>query len=201
MTIDPKLSVGAGTYTGTDPLLTINANTGDAGLRFQVNNTSANAWDFIVDNSDSDKFEIRYGGTESISFRQGAGSTVLHLSPGNITAATAPSANTIYPNTIIKGWALLDCGAAGAVTVLDGVNVDSASYSTVDMTVELHTAMASSTYAVMVTNHTIGVTNATFSTAITDEDTFVIRKADNGTGASTNYTSSDVISIMILGEQ
>jgi hypothetical protein len=58
--------LGDGTKTTTDPLLTLNADTGDAGIRLQVNDTSANAWDIYNDNSDGDRLKFDYNGVTQV---------------------------------------------------------------------------------------------------------------------------------------
>lgn len=47
----------------TNETITVNANSGDATLRLQVNNTSANAWDILNDNSASDQLRYNYNGS------------------------------------------------------------------------------------------------------------------------------------------
>jgi hypothetical protein len=154
LSVSPTETTVVGSNTGTTGLTVNQKSTGDARLRLQVNDTSANAWDFVVDNSDSDKLQVEYGGTELISFRQGAGSTVLHLSPGNITAATAPSANTIYPRSIVKAWGTILGDGTTSPTIEDGFNVDTVSATNAadsTCTINFHTAMADTDYAVMLT--------------------------------------------------
>jgi hypothetical protein len=66
----------------------------------------------------------------------------------NLAIAAAPNTNTLYPNNMIKAAGLLTLGAAGAVTVTNGFNIASASYSGSTLTVTFHTNMASADYAV-----------------------------------------------------
>jgi hypothetical protein len=77
--------LGDGTKTTTDPLLTLNANTGDAGIRLQVNNTSANAWDIYNDNSDGDKLKFAYNGTTRFQFDE-----------NNDALLTSADGNTVF---------------------------------------------------------------------------------------------------------
>ena len=75
--------LGDGTKTTTDPLLTLNADTGDAGIRLQVNDTSANAWDIYNDNSDSDRLKFDYNGVTKVVFNQGSDSDVNIFGSGS----------------------------------------------------------------------------------------------------------------------
>ena len=81
------INVGDGTGTATDASavgLTINSDTGDARMTMQVGNSSSTSWQFLVDNSDSDHFELSYNGGDVFDVRingnsqiQGTGANLL----------------------------------------------------------------------------------------------------------------------------
>jgi len=58
---------------GTNPTetLTVNADTGDAEIILQVNNSAANAWKFFNDNSDSDRLKVAFNGVTEMELRPG----------------------------------------------------------------------------------------------------------------------------------
>lgn len=230
--------VGDGTYTGTAPLLTVNANTGDAGIRLQVNNTSTNAWDIYNDNSDSDQLKFDFNGTTyvrtgttgglvvqasnasevaitayqistgdaAIKLRvnntpnnewtilndnsdsdklklQYAGSTShnfhtntadpLEFVAENISTATAPIANGLYPHSMVKAWGRIDGDGTTAPDLDDGFNVSSISASGEECTVTFRTNMANANYSVIVTGHYLSgkATASAYYAAIVSQST------------------------------
>src|SRR6267142_2322135 len=66
--------------------------------------------------------------------------------PQTFTAAQTFTGGCIAPSTA-KAWALLQCGAAGAVSILGGLNIASASYAASLLTVNFTAAIGSTTYA------------------------------------------------------
>lgn len=74
--------------------------------------------------------------------------TRLHLSE-SLAVASAPTLTRLYTNNIPKAFGVLTLGAAGAVTVTDGYNIASASYSSAVLTVNFHTNMTNATYMVL----------------------------------------------------
>ena len=176
---------------------------------------TSNQWKALyLDNGVTDGGSLYFNGGTTAYFKSNAAGTIatlggfteldmttFKLKDSNLSKASAPSANTMHLNSMVKACATLTCGGAGAVTVTDGFNVASASYSGNDITVTLHTAMADANYMIIVSNRTISVTNAIFSSGSATTTTFVIRKATPTTGSGTAVTSSDVVSILILGNQ
>lgn len=202
--------LGDGTKTTTTPLLTLNANTGDAGIRLQVNNTSANAWDIYNDNSDSDTLKFDYNGTTSLKLvgddltlesatspdlvinNTSTGDAALYLRvnnatanqwkvyndnsdgdlikfeyngvekvrfdtvgteriwlyPSNISTATAPQTNALYPHSMVKAYAYFTGDATTTPTINDAFNVDTITCNSTDITVTFRTAMADANYAI-----------------------------------------------------
>jgi hypothetical protein len=206
-------TLGDGTKTTTDPLLTLNADTGDAGIRLQVNDTSANAWDIYNDNSDSDSLKldyngstklslgatngdltltststepeliinntstgdasiklrvnddtanewkifndnsnddaltVSYGGANKFAFDDG-GSDVISFVASNISTATAPATNGLYPHSMIKAWASFDLDGTTSPTIQDSFNVSSIVASSSVVTVTFRTNMANDDYSV-----------------------------------------------------
>lgn len=102
------VSIGDGTGTSdisTARMLLLNTNTGDPSIRLQCNNTSANAWDISVDNSDSDNLEIAYNGSNQMVLTSSGGLTLS----GNSTASAI--AWEAYTGTT--------CGTAPCTTTVD----------------------------------------------------------------------------------
>lgn len=51
---------------GTASYIIVEADSGDAGINFVLNNDAANTWALFADNDDSDNLEFHYGGTEML---------------------------------------------------------------------------------------------------------------------------------------
>lgn len=101
--------LGGGTSTAdisTFRSLLINSNTGDSNIRLQVNNTSSNAWDINVDNSDGDAMELGYNGSPVVQMTTTGG-----IASGGQSKTHAIAWET-YPNVTLPA-------SGGTCTVVD----------------------------------------------------------------------------------
>lgn len=201
-----SLTIGDGTDTATDPTLTINANTGDAAIRLQVDNDSAKAWDIRNDNSASDYLYLQFNGSTRArlsttgTLQLSDGTNTLTVSPTPIAGST-PAADTVYPECFVRGWAHLNFGASPTVTVEDELNVTSASYSTNTVTITIDRDMPNTTYAAFfdgdtLTGGTVGdvmIQTATMATA-----TLQGQKLDSGGYIS--FNTNDMAHCVWFGE-
>lgn len=177
-TVDAALSIGANTKNFKDLYLD-NGATDSGAIYFNAGTTS-----FLKGTAD---------GTSRLTL---AGFGGFEMTAANLAKTTAPQADTLYPNSMIKAWAVLTCGGAGAVTVTEGFNVNTASYSTTDMTINFHTALGSTAY---ISNGTVldsgggaAVEQAYGSTK--NVGSVVMRR-------STNWASGDVLEVLVVGVQ
>lgn len=175
---------------------------------------SSNQWQGLyLNNGATDGGAIYFDGGTTSYFKSNATGTIgtfggfteldmtsLKIKDSSLSKSSAPSANTMHLNSIVKAWAKLTAGAAGSVTVTDGFNINTASYSGADMTVNLHTAMANTNYAIFITNNDIGYTNRQYIAAPVSSSQFTIRCTD-ASGTGTSITSGEDIAILILGVQ
>jgi len=122
----------------------------------------------------------------------------IELTGSNLATASVPTADTIYPNSMCKGWAFLTCGAAGAVTINQGFNIASASYSGLSLTVTLHTALAN-TEAAIVGNISTGT--AIFVADEMSGTSTVILKQWDFAGLVQNWGTGDKVQFVIFGMQ
>jgi len=129
---------------------------------------------------------------------------VVTLSGSNLSKASAPTADTLYPNSMIKAWALLTIGAAGAVTVTEGFNVSTASYSSALLTVNFHTNLASANY-VVVGNYNYTTANPKGPwfcprTLAVSNFTCEVRSSSAGTSGD-SFADGMILHVMVLGTQ
>lgn len=119
-------------------------------------------------------------------------------------SAASDAATKAYVDTgLIKAWALLTCGAAGAVTVTAGNNVASASWNLHDMTVTWTTAFTSGTSYVMVSDN---ATNGAPAQFVPHCPAGGSRSGASGhiisadfAGASRTWVSGDTVQVMAIG--
>lgn len=127
-----------------------------------------------------------------------AASTVA-LTGAAIAKTSAPTLNRLYPNSIIKAWAMLTLGAAGAVTVTEGYNVNTASYAVGAITVNFHTALTSANYAPVVSFWRTGSGNGAHAAP----NTLLVGsfKIDliRDTGGLGNWASGDIVYFIVCG--
>lgn len=121
----------------------------------------------------------------------------------NLASNSAPTADTMYPNSQCKAWAILTLGAAGAVTVTNGFNIDTASYSSNTITVNFHTNMANANYVAMIQPVLIQDSNGDFpvidTPAVSTFDVILYDGTDQSLARP--WTSGDVVHILVFGEQ
>ena len=125
---------------------------------------------------------------------------LLGSNPSSSTGFT----NTLTPSNICKAWALLTCGAGGTVTVTNGFNVASASWSTNQLTVTFGTGMGSTSYDVNPSLETpyLGVASVKIvSTSSRATGSCVIQLTLGSTGASQNWANGDVLSVTVYATQ
>jgi hypothetical protein len=130
-------------------------------------------------------------------------SGTVSLTGSNLAVGSAPTANKMYPNSMIKAWAYLDVGTAGAVTVSSGFNIASASYSANVLTVLFHTAMTSSKYACSFVYKYIGGATTSvpqLESGTTSTTQFLVKKFDLA-GAASNFSNADAIMVIVCGLQ
>lgn len=135
----------------TDSHLRLDANSGDAKITLRVDNTDATSWDILCDNSDNDALVQNFNSAEQSRLSQDGN---LRVS-GNVQVAldsggTAPIANSIYEDNIIKAWGTVSGGSSPSK--VDGFNFSSVSNSTITHTITLQLAMGDSNYGVVVTS-------------------------------------------------
>jgi len=187
--------LGTGVSTTTTPDMTINANTGDATIRLQVNNAAANAWDIRNDNSDADAYCLEYNAIQRYNFKA-TGLTAIKFDSTNISSSSTPVSNTIYPNTLIKAWA----NTTSAGVILDANNLTCSSGSTGQYTYTFKVPMASTNYAVIVTvedtatGYIASVATTTFSGKTVNS--FLVNVVTNS-NAFVNARHS----VMVIGQQ
>lgn len=82
------------------------------------------------------------------------------LTGADIAKTSAPTIKRIYPNSLVKAWGVLTTGAAGAVTVTEAYNMNTATYSGNILTINFHSVLSSANYAVSVQGEAVdSVTN------------------------------------------
>ncbi len=200
------LTIGDGTGTGTTPDLTVNKDSGDATIRLQVNNDSANAWDLSVDNDSSDRLRHRYNGTTRMDIETDGrtnisdGTDTISIIPTNIASSTAPQHNGIYANSIIKAWASFNVGGSGTVTVADGFNISSASYSGNILTVNFATSLTNTSYAVSIMASGGGGFTHDEEVYINFRNTGNVQLGLRDSGGSENWSNGDNFTFIVVGD-
>lgn len=128
---------------------------------------------------------------------------IVTLERSNLAATSAPAVNTLYPTNLIKAWATLTASGAGTVTVTAGFNVDTASYSVEEMTVNFHTNLSDANYAVFISciadspDNSVSVGGYPHDKAV-GSFIFDAYKRD---GSSNSIASGNVFHILVIGNQ
>jgi hypothetical protein len=116
--------------------------------------------------------------------------------------SSAPAANTLYAANILKGWAHLDAGATGAVTVTNDHNIASASWTLSTLTVDFDTAMGNSTYVVVpnISNNASGDGDAFPAAEAFASTTFDLILYQNDGGGVEIWASGDDVELVVVGD-
>jgi len=124
--------------------------------------------------------------------------------PGNIThsgsdpASTTAFSDTTTPMNVVKAWARLNVGNAGAVTVAAGFNVASASYTTSTISIVWAQVFGNANYC-LISSSGGGSTFVTDCPALAiTASTGVVSKRDYA-GTLANWANNDVCYVMALG--
>jgi hypothetical protein len=208
MTFGETTAFNIGDGTDANVTATINADSGDAALVLQVNNAAANAWKIFNDNT-NDVLECAYNGntlfqvdsTNGIATFSDSGGDTLSIDPTSPGATVSTTDNRAHPQSIVKAWAHLDVGNAGAVTVTDGLNTTSAAYAGGSLTVTLGNDMANATYAVMA-NVSSGA-QSTHTPVVVNHaaGTFVIQNHRFSDGNDRTWANGDKVEFIAIGRQ
>lgn len=125
--------------------------------------------------------------------------SILYMK-NNIATTTAPTANAFYPNIIPKAWGMLTIGAGSSVTVTAGFNVDTATWSTTDLTINFHTDLASANFAFIGTHIPTG-SNFYMTRAGTKAVGSAVINLQSGSGSDKSWVTGDVLDFVIFGTQ
>ena len=125
----------------------------DARIDLVVNQASANTWQLFVDNDEADELSFAYNATE-IAQMGTTGDLFLSgeiaLEGSNIAATSAPVADTIYPNSIVKAFgASASTGSSFSGERFNFNTLTDAGSANKDWA--FHTAMATANYQVICT--------------------------------------------------
>lgn len=127
-----------------------------------------------------------------------------YVTDADLVKTSAPTANTLYNPNIPKAWALLTLGSSPTVTVTEGFNIDTATWSTSAITVNFHTDMADANYGVKpffenvqdgVATHMLPESKAVGSFIIR------LRAGINTSATQRNFQSGDIIFVEVMGKQ
>ncbi|HEY5962298.1 MAG TPA: hypothetical protein VIV60_37335, partial [Polyangiaceae bacterium] len=133
----------------------------------------------------------------------------LDAGSAKITAVATPTTSTDAATkgyvdgatTSAKAWALLTCGAAGAVTVTAAFNVTSASYAAATLTVVFTNALSSANYAAFaMADFAMATTGLLFSTGSGGKSTtqYALVKY-SATNTTNNWANGDVVQVVFFG--
>lgn len=123
----------------------------------------------------------------------------------NLASTSAPTANSMYPNSQCKAWAYITNGGGGSSTVVAGFNIDSASWSSGDLTVNFHTNMADANYAVIATIADSVSSSSDPASVQCDQannatSSFILQ-ATGRDGGLANWSNSSSVFLVVFGNQ
>jgi len=121
------------------------------------------------------------------------------------TAQQAATKNYVDTSTITlnKGarvWGTLQCGAAGAVTVIKAVNITSASYSTNNLTIVFTSNMADVNFAVIAMPYLSANVNQKLTSDSANKlvGSCRVNSLNSTTGAGLNFANGDGVEVVIF---
>ncbi len=136
-------------------------------------------------NAITNQGDLAMGGNDILNAGKIAVSTV---------APSTPVADTIYKDSIIKGWILFN--GLGTVSIYDDMNVTSlADTDTGDYTITWETDLASANYAILGTGNAAVMVNRNNASSSTAGISYILVS-----NSSADPSDSDLISIAIVGD-
>lgn len=157
---------------------TVNADWDETGRQFNKDVTAGTASELAhVVNSSGAALHLRAYTTNASPFAESAWEQSLSIKSNNLAAASVPSSNTAYPISIIKAWGSITTAVSPTpMTINDGFNVSTVAITGgTDVLVTLHTAMADTNYAVVVTGNDTASSTLIFGVLSKTTTTFVVR--------------------------